>query len=100
MNRVRQRPLSVGALRAFEAVARRLSFRAAGDELHLTQPAISRQIRALEDELAAPRVRRQPGAPGVELGPPLSLRAPRHVELANAGAALLRAVAPLLDRLD
>jgi LysR family glycine cleavage system transcriptional activator len=84
MNRVRQRPLSVGALRAFEAVARRLSFRAAGDELHLTQPAISRQIRALEDELGAA----------------LFLRGTRHVELTNAGAALLRAVAPLLDRLD
>jgi len=41
----RQRPLSVGPLRAFEAVARRLSFRAAAEELHLTQSAISRQIR-------------------------------------------------------
>jgi len=71
-------------MRAFEAVARRLSFRAAADELHLTQPAISRQIRGLEDELGAA----------------LFLRGTRHVELTSAGAALLGAVAPLLDRLD
>ena len=36
-----------------EAVARRLSFSAAADELHLTQSAISRQIKSLEDELGA-----------------------------------------------
>jgi LysR family glycine cleavage system transcriptional activator len=84
MNRIRQRPLAVGPLRAFEAVARRLSFRAAAEELHLTQPAISRQIRTLEDELGAP----------------LFLRGTRHVELTGAGAALLRTVAPALDRLD
>jgi LysR family transcriptional regulator, glycine cleavage system transcriptional activator len=84
MNSIRQRPLGVGPLRAFEAVARRLGFRAAADELHLTQPAVSRQIRALEDELGAA----------------LFLRGTRHVELTSAGAALLRAVAPLLDRLD
>jgi LysR family glycine cleavage system transcriptional activator len=81
---MRQRPLAVGSLRAFEAVARRSSFRAAGEELHLTQPAVSRQIRGLEDELGAP----------------LFLRGTRHVELTSVGAALLRAVAPLLDRLD
>jgi len=52
LNRKRQRPLSVRALRAFETVARWLSFRAAAHELHLTQPAVSRQIRALEDQLA------------------------------------------------
>lgn len=84
MNPIRQRPLSVGPLRAFEAVARRASFRAAAEELHLTQPAISRQIRSLEEELGAP----------------LFLRGTRHVELTGAGATLLRAIAPLLDRLD
>lgn len=84
MNRIRQRPLAVGPLRAFEAVARRASFRAAGEELHLTQPAISRQIRSLEDELGAT----------------LFHRGTRHVELTGDGAALLRVVAPWLDRLD
>lgn len=84
MNRIRQRPLAVGPLRAFEAVARRLNFRAAAEELHLSQPAVSRQIRALEEEL----------------GTPLFVRGTRHVEITAAGAALLRAAAPMLDRLD
>lgn len=84
MNAPRQRPLAVGTLRAFEAVARRLNFRAAADELHLTQPAVSRQIRGLEDEIGAP----------------LFLRGTRHVELTGAGTALLRSVLPLLTQLD
>ena len=58
MNAPRQRPLAVGTLRAFEAVARRLSFRAAAEELHLTQPAVSRQIRALEESLNTTLFRR------------------------------------------
>jgi LysR family glycine cleavage system transcriptional activator len=41
-------------LAAFEAAARLGSFTAAGAELHLTQSAISRQIRALEELLGAP----------------------------------------------
>lgn len=80
----RHRPLSVGPLRAFECVARHLSFRAAADELHLTQSAVSRQIRALEDELGAS----------------LFSRGTRHVELTPDGVTLLRTVAPGLDRLD
>jgi LysR family glycine cleavage system transcriptional activator len=35
----------------FEAAARHLSFTKAGDELHLTQSAVSRQIKELEDQL-------------------------------------------------
>jgi len=38
-------------LLAFEAAARHLSFTRAGDERFVTQSAISRQIRALEDDL-------------------------------------------------
>ena len=84
MNRSTQRPLAVGPLRAFEAVARRSSFSAAAEELHLTQPAISRQIKGLEEEL----------------GSPLFLRGTRRVELTVAGTQLLRGVIPLLQRLD
>ena len=84
MNRAPHRPLAIGALRAFEAVARRLNFSAAAEELYLTQPAISRQIKALEDELGAP----------------LFLRGTRKVELTGAGVQLLRGVLPLLQRLD
>jgi len=39
---------SLGALRAFEAAARNLSFTAAANELCVTQAAISHQIRQLE----------------------------------------------------
>ena len=42
---------SLSALRAFEAAARLGHFGKAGDELHVTHSAISRQIRALEDEI-------------------------------------------------
>jgi LysR family transcriptional regulator, glycine cleavage system transcriptional activator len=84
MNAPRHRPLAVGPLRAFEAVARRLNFRAAAEELHLTQPAVSRQIRSLEDELGAP----------------LFLRGTRHVALTGPGASLLRTVEPMLSQLD
>lgn len=37
--------------RAFEAAARRLSFTAAGDEIGLTQSAVSQQVKALETRL-------------------------------------------------
>jgi DNA-binding transcriptional LysR family regulator len=81
---LRTRPISAGHLRAFEAVARHLNFRAAADELALTQSAVSRQIQALEDEV----------------GVALFLRHTRAVELTGAGAQLLRAVVPALERLD
>src|SRR5690625_2931785 len=42
---------SLNALRAFEAVARLESVSRAGTELHVTHGAVSRQIRALEEQL-------------------------------------------------
>ena len=48
------------ALRAFEAAARHLSFKAAAEELGLTPTAISHQIKALEEFLASPLFRRRP----------------------------------------
>lgn len=42
---------SLNALRAFEASGRKLSFRAAAEELGVTQGAVAQQIRALEDHL-------------------------------------------------
>ncbi|MGE4052689.1 MAG: LysR family transcriptional regulator, partial [Piscinibacter sp.] len=53
MNAPRRRPLTLNNLRAFEAVARLASFSAAAEELYLTQSAMSRQIKSLEDELGA-----------------------------------------------
>lgn len=42
---------SLGSLRAFEAVARHLSFTRAAEELHVTPGAVSQQIRTLEQLL-------------------------------------------------
>jgi hypothetical protein len=66
------------------AVAKHLNFRAAADELALTQSAVSRQIQALEEEV----------------GVPLFLRHTRAVELTSAGAQLHRAVGPAIERMD
>jgi LysR family glycine cleavage system transcriptional activator len=48
----------LGALRAFEATARHLSFTVAGDELGVTQGAVSRQVKALESHLGLRLFRR------------------------------------------
>lgn len=81
---LRTRPIGAGHLRAFEAVARHLNFRAASEEMALTQSAVSRQIQALEDEV----------------GTLLFNRHTRSVELTAAGIALLSAVTPSLERID
>ncbi len=49
---------SLNALRAFEAAARHLSFTRAADELHVTQAAVSHQIKTLEEQLGMPVFRR------------------------------------------
>ena len=84
MTHVRTRPLSVGNLRCFEVTARLLNFRAAADELALSQSAVSRQIQSLEDEL----------------GMVLFLRHTRSVELTEAGMVLFRTVSAMLNQLD
>lgn len=43
-------------LQLFEAVARNSSFTRAAEELHLTQPAVSTQVKQLEDEIGAPLI--------------------------------------------
>ena len=67
-------PLS--ALIAFEAAGRLQSFTRAAEELNVTQAAVSRQIRLLEDHL----------------GKPLFTRAHRSVELTNEGRSYLHTV--------
>jgi LysR family transcriptional regulator, glycine cleavage system transcriptional activator len=54
------RRLPLGALHAFEAAARHLSFKAAADELGVTPTAISHQIRQLEELCGRPLFRRRP----------------------------------------
>ncbi len=49
---------SLKALRAFEAAGRHMSFTRAAQELHVTQAAVSHQIKALEEELGLQLFRR------------------------------------------
>jgi LysR family glycine cleavage system transcriptional activator len=63
----------LNALRVFEAAARHLSFKDAAVELHITQAAVSHQVKALEEYL------------GVEL----FRRAGRGVQLTDAARACL-----------
>jgi len=46
--------LTLRQLKVFEAVARHLSFRRAAEELHLSQPAVSMQIKQLESNVELP----------------------------------------------
>lgn len=71
------------AIRAFEAAARHGNFTAAGDELGLTQAAVSYQVKQLEDRI----------------GVPLFLRRARGVELTPEGADLARRAGEALDLL-
>src|SRR5262245_40329134 len=71
---------SLDLLRGFEAAARHLSFTRAAGELHVTQSAVSRQIKALEEQL----------------GVPLFRRFNRALPLTEEGPALARAVAAAL----
>jgi LysR family glycine cleavage system transcriptional activator len=73
----------LGALRAFEATARRASFKAAAAELYVTPTAISHQLRQLEDWL----------------GVRVLDRSPRAVALTPAGAELYEAVAAGLSEI-
>lgn len=48
------RHATVRQLRVFDAVARHLSFSRAAEELHLSQPAVSMQVKALEAQAGLP----------------------------------------------
>ncbi|MFI7431857.1 LysR substrate-binding domain-containing protein [Micromonospora sp. NPDC049836] len=72
--------LDLRKLRYFVAVANRLHFGRAADDLHIAQPALSRQIRALEQDLGAS----------------LFTRDSHGVTLTDAGRQLLDDAGPLL----
>src|SRR3989442_1133732 len=74
----------------FEAAARHLSFTRAGEELHLTQSAVSRQIKELEDQLGVALFRRRHRA--------ISLTEPGH-QLYGAAAQVLTTMRTATQRL-
>ena len=78
-----RRSPSLSALRSFEVAARHLHFGRAGEELHVTHSAISRQLRALEEEL----------------GLRLFERRNRAVFLTDAGRKLLSTMSDVLRQI-
>lgn len=71
-------------LRAFESAARLESFTLAGRELHLTQSAISHQVRELEEHFALP----------------LFIRRNRRVELTAEGRRLRESLSRVFDVIE
>jgi len=74
---------SLDLIRSFEAAARRLSFTKAAAELYVTQSAVSRSIKTLEDHL----------------GVALFYRRHRMLALSEPGQLLYRTAADVMDRL-
>lgn len=68
-------------LRYFLTVAKEQSFTKAAEQLHITQPTLSRQMNALEDEL----------------GTPLFVRGGRSITLTDAGILLKRRALEILE---
>lgn len=83
-SRMPRRFPSLNALRTFEAAARNLSFSIAADELSVTQAAVSRQIRLLEDDL----------------GVKLFRRLTRAVELTQEGTLLFPSLRDAFDEIE
>jgi DNA-binding transcriptional LysR family regulator len=75
--------VDVQALRYFVEVARRQGFTRASESLHVTQPAISKMVRSLEEEL----------------GTKLLVRGRRRVLLTEAGRVVLERAQGVLDSL-
>ncbi|WP_223182767.1 MULTISPECIES: LysR family transcriptional regulator [unclassified Streptomyces] len=72
-------------LRAFREVARELSFTRAAHNLHYSQPAVTAQIKGLEEDMGAPLFQR---------------RGNRSVELTPAGVRLRPLAERILDLVD
>jgi DNA-binding transcriptional LysR family regulator len=76
--------MDIANLRAFASVAATGSFSGAAEQLHLTQPAVSKRVAILEDELGAQ----------------LFDRLGRRTELTEAGRALLERVPDVVYRMS
>src|SRR5689334_16863942 len=83
-SRYREQVVEIRQLRAFVAIAESGTFTAGALRVHVTQAAISMQIRQLE----------------TEIGAKVFVRAPRHVILTEAGEQLLRRARHILREHD
>ena len=77
------RRISLRQLQEFEAVARLLSFTRAAEELFLSQPTVSMQIKKLE----------------TDIGLPLTEQIGKKISLTDAGRALYQASQDILGTL-
>ena len=84
------RAMSLDTIRGFESAARHLSFTAAAEELHLTQSAVSKQVKSLEDALDTALFLR--GGKGLSL-------TPEGRQLFEAARAALTQLAAAVDGL-
>jgi DNA-binding transcriptional LysR family regulator len=78
MSQRKRLPVTLHQLRVFEAVARNLSFTRAADELHLSQPTVSVQVKELATAVGLPLFE--------QFGRRIRLTAAGHELLATAGA--------------
>ena len=76
--------LTLRQLKVFESVARRLNYTRASEELHLTQPAVSMQVKQLEEQLALSLFE--------QLG--------KRIHLTEAGLEVLAYARTILQQLD
>lgn len=76
--------MTLNQLKYFQAVARTMNFRAAAEELYISQPSLSRSIDTLEHEL----------------GVVLFERTGRHIALTGSGRLFLEYTNRILDECD
>jgi len=76
--------LTLQQLKLFESVARNNSFTRAAEEMHLTQPAVSIQVKRLEEQV----------------GLPLFEHIGKRIFLTNAGSELFEASSDILGRIN
>ncbi len=76
--------MNLNQLKMFESVARNLSMTAAAEDLHVSQPAISQQLRLLEEQHGAR----------------FFVRSGQRLELTQQGRAYLDAIRPILIQIE
>jgi DNA-binding transcriptional LysR family regulator len=76
--------MNLNQLKMFESVARNLSMTAAAEDLHVSQPAISQQLRLLEEQHGAR----------------FFVRRGQRLELTQQGRAYLDAIRPILIQIE